>query len=61
MAPQALEGWRRATTRGCTLHWFDADHFFVRSQAAAVCALLSRQLLELDEPARPSHWLQAEP
>jgi surfactin synthase thioesterase subunit len=61
MAPQALEGWRRATTRRSTLHWFDGDHFFVRSRAAALCALLTDQLMALDEPEPTSFWQQVEP
>ena len=61
LAPQALEGWRRATTRRSTLHWFEGDHFFVRSQAAALCSLIAEQLTSLDAPARPPLWPQIEP
>jgi medium-chain acyl-[acyl-carrier-protein] hydrolase len=31
-----LAGWADETHAGCSLHWFDGDHFFIRPQAQAI-------------------------
>jgi surfactin synthase thioesterase subunit len=46
---EALQAWRRATVRGNSLTVFEGDHFFVRSQARELCALIAEQVLPAEQ------------
>lgn len=45
MSPEQLHAWRAQTRGECTLHWFSGGHFFVRSRAAQMGAMLVDQLI----------------
>jgi surfactin synthase thioesterase subunit len=55
----ALHAWRDVTLRGSTLNVFEGDHFFVRSHARELCALLTEQLSP--EHARNTRSFAANP
>lgn len=46
-SPDGVNGWSRETANTCNVHWFEGDHFFIRSERDAVIDCLNLQLAEL--------------
>lgn len=42
-----VEGWEHESGKGCSIHWFDGDHFFLRSQQRQVLACINAELAGL--------------
>jgi surfactin synthase thioesterase subunit len=42
---EALQGWQRISSRAHTLHFFEGDHFFVRTHTRELCGVITEHLL----------------
>jgi len=50
-----VDGWGCEAAAGCSVHWFDGDHFFIQSGRAEVLRLIEKVLAAEMAPASPTH------